>query len=161
MKSFDQLEIPDFEKYPVWQIVEDDKYVNLMLNPVKKLPVNNLESRIVGTRVTLADGTVTWAILSNISLSDKLKNTHFLNASINCNGSWFDLARYHDSDFQHRSGDVLALKLGKSIENIFPIVYDLSQVASGDQDVLRGKINYLVTEQLTMSELISMAVNTK
>jgi hypothetical protein len=159
MKAFDKLEIPDFEKHPVWQIVEDDKYSSLMLNPVKKLPVEHLENRIVGTKVALADGTITWAILSNISATEKLRNTHFLNASINCNGSWFDLARYHDSDFERRNGDVLAKKLGKSIEQVFPIVFDVSSIVSGEKSVLKDEINYLVRDQLTMSELISMAVN--
>jgi hypothetical protein len=45
------------------------------------------------------------------------------------------------------------------VSDVFPIKYDLSQVAIGDPDVVRGAVLAEPSERLSRSELIALAVD--
>jgi hypothetical protein len=157
-KPLSQLHVEGLQLFPVWQFEhgtgDDEPY----LSPVSAIPVADLSNRIVGTQVTLRNGELCWAILGNVCLSLKRATEQFLTLSIERRGKWFDLARYHDADYPRRGPAQLASFLGMTVEDVFPITYDISQLASGIPEVTRGKIHAVPTETLGESELIELAL---
>lgn len=71
---------------------------------------------------------------------------------------WFELARYHDADFERRSPAELAKFIGLPVSDIFPIKYDISDVAVGDPAVLKGTVRAEPEERLTQDQIIDLAL---
>ena len=154
MKQIDELSSEDFLKHPVWEYTGCE----LSVVPVNVLPVRSLANRLVGTEVELANESHVWACLSNISLSCLRHNQHFLVVSVEKEGVWFHLARYHDVDFDQRGPEKLAEYLGLPLGDVFPIAYDISAVVARDMPLARGVIPAEPPERLSMDELIQMAL---
>jgi hypothetical protein len=145
-------------KHPVWEFCNDDEAGETVVAPVKKLPVSSADSRLVGCDLRLADGSVVFGFLGNLSLTKSGQNQHFLTVSVFIGGDVEHLARYHDHDFLDRGPAWLAKKLGKKVPEVFPMSYDLSAVASGAVDCVRGVIPAEPMKKLSRSEIIQLAV---
>jgi hypothetical protein len=158
VKAVDSLTVADLEAAPVWQYANRDGAGETLVRPVKSYPVKNLTGKVVGTQVRLANGMQLWALLGNIDPLSPPLNEHFLTLSIEQNGRWFALARYHDLDYVHRGPDSLSRFLGMSVDQIFPISYDVTPYADGDPAALIGSVNKEPRERLSRAELIAMAV---
>jgi hypothetical protein len=154
MKRVEEVTVADLAKYPVWEYIGGEPEVV----PVADLPVDSLQNRIVGTQVQLANGSQVWATLSNISLTNPRSTRHFLTVSIENNGSWFHLARYHDVDYGKRGPKQLAEFLGLPIASVFPIHYDLSNVVAADPGLVKGSVPEETQEKLSQGELIGLAL---
>jgi hypothetical protein len=127
-KRVDELTIEDIRVFPVWEYTNTDEDEDeTVVRPVKRMPVKSLTGRIVGTEVTLADGTRRWATLSNIDETNRRLTEHFLTLSVFDRGAWFTMARYHDVDAAKRGPTALATFLGMSLDAVFPISYDISR----------------------------------
>ena len=83
---------------------------------------------------------------------------HFLTLSIERDARWFTLARYHDLDRTENGPHALARFLGLSIEEVFPISYDIRQYVNGEAAALSGYIHEEPRERLSRTEIIRMAV---
>jgi hypothetical protein len=156
--SIESITINEIRETPVWRFASKPRSDETELIPVRKLPCKNLNGRLVGTQVTLADGSLVWSFLGNIDTSNPRLTEHFLTISIESNGKWFHLARYHDFDFAARNPAALAEFLEKDIDSVFPIRYDIQAYAEGDRDTLTGTIEKEPQERLTRAEIIAMAV---
>jgi hypothetical protein len=155
----DSLTSADLKNHPVWEYVNDESIApETAIWPVQDLPVHDLNGRLTGTQVRFHDGSYHWAILNNISLQNARSTKHFLGIWIEKDGRWFELARYHDEDFEHRSPAELAKFIGIPVTEIFPIAYDISQIADGIPTVIRGKIPEVPEEQLTEEQLFELAL---
>ncbi len=159
-KSVGQLNVADLIEYPVWEYTNTEEVDELQVRPVTKLPVDTLSNRIVGIRVHFHNGSEGWAILSNVSLRDARRTSHFLCLSVERHGQWFHLARYFDADYEGRGPAQLSTFLGLGINEVFPITYDLTAVAVGLDEVVRGSIPIEAPEKLTDDELIKMSLET-
>ena len=126
--------------------------------PVLKLPCKTLNGRIVGTQVGLAAGTKVWAMLSYIDTENPAFSKHVLTLSIEGNGPWFHLARYHDHDYNQRGPKQLSKWLGKPVNQVFPMTFDIRHVFKGVSAALSGIIENVPREKLTRDEIIAMAV---
>ena len=147
-----------FSKFPVWQYINDDALGETMTRPVKSLPVQDLSSCIVGCKVQLADGTPVWAALTNVDVRNPLSTEQFMSVDIFMNDQCFHLARYHDVFF-HRSGpEQLAQFLGKKLEDVFPISYDLSLFSYGDPSALKGNVYSIPSQRLSREQLRRLAL---
>ena len=124
----------------------------------KKIPCITLDGRIVGTQVKLADGTMFWATLGNIDTDNPAFSRHVIALSIESNGDWFHLARYHDFDYEERGPSQLAEWLRKPLEQVFPVAYDIQHLFNGESVALKGTIERDPGEKLTRAEIIAMAV---
>jgi len=157
----DTLRPRDLTRTAVWEFTNEEisHGDELSLRPIEALPVNSLNNRLVGVRVRLSDGSETWALLGNVSLTDPRATRHFLTASVWCGDRWFPLARYHDVARDKFGPVQLARALRKEISEIFPITYDIGSVAKGESQVLRGAIEAEPQEKLSRSELIRLAVS--
>lgn len=154
MKRVEDLTAADFAKHPVWEYIGGEPLVA----PVADLPVQSLQNRIVGTRVQLANGNRVWASLSNISLRDARSTRHFLTASIENEGVWFHLARYHDVDYDQRGPKQLAEFLRLPLDSVFPMKYDLSGIVIADAALVKGSIPLEPQEKLSQEDLIQLAL---
>jgi hypothetical protein len=156
--SIESITTDEIRQTPVWRFASKPRSDETELIPVQKLPCKNLNGRLVGTQVTLADGALVWSFLGNIDTSNPRLTEHFLTISIEFNGKWFHLARYHDYDFADRSPAKLATFLGKEVDSVFPISYDIRSFAEGEPYALTGTIEKEPQERLTRAEIIAMAV---
>lgn len=161
-KLTEDLTAGDLRAHPVWEYVMDDPdALETVVQPVADLPVRDLGGRLVGIQVRLRNGDRHWAICSNISLGSPIATRHFLCLWIEKDGQWFSLARYHDSDFERRSPAKLGEFLGLAPEDVFPIEYDISDIAVGNQAVVWGLIPEMPEEVLEEGELIELALTTE
>ena len=142
-------------KFPSEAPQRDETWVE----PVPKVPVSTLAGRIAALRVRLADDTLSPAILGNIDLRNPVLSQHFRTLTLIGRGTaWFDLARYHDSDYDSRGPGALADFLGLPLSAVFPISYDLSGLVLGSAACVLGQIPAEPENRLTKAELIAMAV---
>ncbi|HTU66679.1 MAG TPA: hypothetical protein VMF52_12060 [Steroidobacteraceae bacterium] len=153
----EELRPVDLETNPVWEFDLGEGSDETAICPVADVPVGHLEGRFVGTRVVLVDGQQVWAILGNVTPDDHRLTQHFLMLSIERNGTWFHLARYHDHDYERNGPAALAVFLDREISSVFPISYDIRDVVAGGV-ALRGEIRAEPSERLSRSELIALAV---
>lgn len=155
----EQVTVDNLQDYPVWEYVNDDAVApDTAVRPVRQLPVDDLDGRLVGTKVVFKNGSEHWAILDNISLDNARSTKHFLGVYIEKDGAWFALARYHDVDFESRSPSQLAKFIGLPVSDVFPIKYDISAVAIGDPAILRGTVSEEPEERLTQRQIIDLAL---
>jgi hypothetical protein len=147
-----------FRNHPVWEFIPEDECGDTGLRPVESSPVSCTEGRLFGGKFRLADGSEVLGYLGNFSSTDKDHNAHFLTLSIFVDGTVKHLSRYHDFDFVERGPSWLAQKLGKKEEEVFPISYDFSDVATGREECLRGSIPREPEIKLSKNELIRLAV---
>jgi len=159
-KPFSKLDRTDLKKSAVWKFLpETDERDETWVNPVHSLPCSNLASCIVGIDVCLVNGRKLLAFLGNIDLTNKEASTHFLTITLQReDGQWFDLARYHDADVDRRGPTALASFLQLPVDKVFPITHDISAVAVGVPDILKGEIQKEPTNRLSQDELIQMAL---
>ena len=158
-KFAEDVTVADLEAHPVWEFVmQEDRVPDTAVRPVTRIPVKGLSCRLVGTRIRLHNGTVRWALLGNISLRNPRATLHFLCVTVEENGQWFDLAPYHDTDFERRGPSALAAFLHLTTQEVFPIEYDISAVARGLPSVVRGSIPETVAERLTRDELLELCL---
>jgi len=157
-KSVGQLDVADLTKYPVWEYTNTEEVDELQVKPVVDLPVGTLRNRVVGTQVRLHNGSERWAVLSNVSLRDPRRTRHFLVLSLERNRQWFHLARYFDADYEAAGPAQLAAFLGLPIDDVFPMTYDLSGVAVGAGEAVRGTVLREIPDKVTDRELMRMSV---
>jgi hypothetical protein len=147
-----------FREYPVWEFTNDDEPDEAFVRPVKNFPVSSGDSRLFGCIVLLADGSAAFGLLGNISLSSSQQNAHFRTLSLFVRGQEHYLSRYHDFDFEKHGSTALAKALGKKVEQVFPIAYDLSPFAIGAPDYIRASIPAKPEKKLSRSEIIRLAL---
>lgn len=157
-KLVENLEVADLQKTAVWQFVNNDAKGETAVRPVIRVPVATLTGKVVATQVHLANGNLVWALLGNIDAQNKRLTEHFLTISITHNGKWFTLARYHDLDYATNGPDAFASFLNLTIDQVFPIHYDIIQYAKGDPAALSGQIPKEPKERLSRAEIIALAV---
>lgn len=155
MKPVEKLTVSDLSNHPVWEYIAAGETA---VRPVGNLPVDSLRARVVGTMVQLANGSRVWAIVSGISLRDPRSTKHFLTLSVEDQGAWFHLARYHDVDYDQRGPKRLAEFLGLPMSSVFPIEYDLTDIVSADAVLVKGAIPREPEERLSEDELIQLAL---
>lgn len=123
-----------------------------------RLPVATLVGKLVGTEVMLANGESAWALVGNVDPTNVRMTEHFLTLSIERDGRWFTLARYHDIDYAEKGPDALARFLGLPVDAVFPIRYDIRRFVKGEIDALNGTISKEPRERLSRAEIIALAV---
>ena len=147
----------DLEACPLWRFVGDMPDETWVV-PVKARRVSELAGTLVGTRVRLANGRRRWALVGNVDIKNARRTEHFLTLSLFVQGGWFHLARYHDLDVAKRGPRALAAALGRPVDQIFPIAYDLRPCVRGDVPALVGSVTSEPRKRLSRSAIIALAV---
>ena len=154
-KTIETISVADIQANPVWKY---SRHGDTAIQPVMKLPCKTLNGRIVGTQVELADGTTVWALLGNIDTENPAFSKHIMTVSIESCGNWFFLARYHDYDYNEHGPANLSEWLGKSLDQVFPITFDIQNLFIGKSAALKGTIEKEPSERLSRAEIIAMAI---
>jgi hypothetical protein len=156
IKPAESLTVADFQAYPVWEFLNDDDIGETMVQPVEELPVGNLDNRLIGAQVRLANGSLVWALIGNFDVSNPRSTQHFLTLSIEHDGKRFHLARYHDVGFPEEGPEALARFLGLHVDDVFPISVDVRRYVRGDPAALTAVVLKEPQEKLTREELIAL-----
>jgi hypothetical protein len=156
--SFPELSAQHLSKHSVWRFTNDDAD-ELELEPAVEVVFSDLSGLVIGTHVTFADGSSHWGLIQNISFAGPAVNDHFVTLSVHRNGEWFPLARYHDIQIEEYGPNRMAAFMGKPVEDVFPIVYDLREVLNSASTSLVGAIRSSPLLRLTEAELISLALD--
>ena len=156
VREVDQLRLSDLKRNPVWEYWAGGN--DTKVRPVTEMPVSSLSGRIVGTEVLLANGTRVWALIGNVDVDNPRLTRHTITLSIERDGRWFHLARYHDFDFDCRGPEALARFLSFDVDAVFPISYDLRRYVKADPAAVVGEISKHPSERLSRAEIVAMAV---
>ena len=155
-KPVDALTIADLQAHPVWQYTGSDEPDETYVRPLKRVPVANLQGKLIGTEVTLANGQQAWALIGNVDPMKPRQTQHFITLSIERRGEWFHLARYHDFDAKTKGPKALAAFLDLPVNEVFPISYDLRRYGKGDPAALSGQMPKKPQERLSRSKVIAL-----
>lgn len=129
------------------------------MRPVRRIPVMSLSDCLVGAELVLANGHTLWGALGNVCLADPVSTEHFLSVVVfHPAAGRFELARYHDADYSRRGPAALSAFLGLPVDSIFPISYDISEVALGHPDCVRRRIPAVPTSRLSADALVALAL---
>jgi hypothetical protein len=159
-KAAEALTVDDLKRYPVWRFVNDDAVGETVVKPVKRLPFTSLRGKIVGAEVRLSNGRLIWALLGNLDTRSPRLTKHFRTISLERNGQWFHMARYHDFDYDERGPEAVARFLELPLQEVFPIAVDLRGVVRADDTAtLVFNIELDPDEKLSRGEVISLAVS--
>ena len=142
----------------MWRFVRTDEPDESWVVPLAGRRVSSFTAKIVGTEVTLADGSRLWALFGNVDPANPELTEHFLSASFFVNRKWFHLARYHDVDVEKRGPRALASALNRRLSDVFPIQYDLRPFARGNHPALANVIRQRPRKRLTRAQVIALAV---
>jgi len=123
---------------------------------VKALPVTNLSNRLASTALRLRNGQVLPGLLAGVDLQDAFRNQQLLGLSIWHEDRWFHLVRSYDHEFAKMGPAALAARLGLPVEQVFPIVYDISGWAKGLPDVVRGEVTPEPEPRLSEAEKMDL-----
>jgi hypothetical protein len=129
-----------------------------LLDSFKRLPVSTLMGKLAGTRISLANGERLWALVGNLDARDDESNEYFVTLSIERSGGWFQLARYHDAGYDENGPEALARFLGLTVDDVFPISYDVREYVKGNPPLPAGIVLKEPRVRLTSSQLIAMAL---
>jgi len=147
----------DFERFPVWEAAIDlDEVDGTLHRPVKELPVHDLGLRVVGTKVTLANGIEMFAALHGIHLESEYKTRHLMSLSFFHMGGWIHLDRYHDYSLEKNGPEATARKLGLKVSDVFPVKYDVSNFCVGDPGAVAGFVESDPKDKLTRDEILDL-----
>ena len=152
IKPVELLSGADLQAHHVWQYINQDEHGETLVRPVKRVPVATLSGRVVGAEVRLANSACVWALLGNVDVGDARLTGHFLMLSVLRDGRWFALSRYHDFDYAKNGPEALAGFLGLSVDEVFPIAYDIRAYATGEPAALVGIIPKEPSERLSRAE---------
>ena len=155
--TIDNIPNSELFKHPLWEFALDreEEQGETAIRPVKRLPVDSLTNKVAVVSVTLAGGMICKAMLSNVDLQNKRKTEQFITLSVESEGKWFHLARYFDGDENH-SSDNLARFLNLHTNLVFPVSYDLTGIAIGLEDVVKGQIPRVPKEILSSDERMKL-----
>ena len=144
----------------VWEFEASEGAGDLLVHPVRPLPVSSLDNRFVATELLLANGQPIIGLLSNLTLAAPELNEHFLTLTVfGSNARRFNLARYHDPGIDAHGPTALAAFLSLELSAVFPIRYDVSGVVLGHIAVTLGTITCLPSKRLSRAEVLALAVS--
>jgi hypothetical protein len=157
-KSIDLLTACDPAASPVWEYTNRGGESDLFVVAITAIPVKNLNGKVIGSQVRLANGLKQWSLIGNVDTTNPRFTEHWLTLSVERYGKWFHLARYHDHDYAERGPEALSRFLGLKVDDVFPIVYDLRVYVEGDLAELAGAVRREPRQKLSRAEVIALAV---
>jgi hypothetical protein len=142
---------------PIWHSTPS-KDGDLWVKPELRSQLSSLKNCLIATDTTMADGSCITALIENIHVENLNLTKHYLQAHFRIDGRWWCMARYHDLDYDQKGASGLAMRLGKSIEQVFPLTYDIQEFCTVESEALCGAISANPINRLTRKEIMRMFV---
>lgn len=147
-KPVAELTEDDLRRSPIWEYGTGNESKpgrdETWVRPVRRLPVRSLANRMAWTPIRLANGTATYGLVGNISLRHPRQTRNFIVITFFKDGRSFTF-----SHARPKGASGLAHHLGLRQKDIFPLSYDLSGLAIGLHEVVRGTVSAKPPEALT------------
>lgn len=138
IKYSNKLTVQDFKEFPVWEFTAKHEHIgldgDLVVIPVRNLPVSSLGGRFVGTEVKLANGCFSMVVLLGINLAKAKPISGMVFYRDN------EMLMIRRTASKVPGPEQVAKFLSLRLEDIFPISYDISQIAIGDASAIKGEI---------------------
>jgi hypothetical protein len=162
-KRLREIKPKDLEEYWLWRSVPAKSDGELRVRPVKveKTTKGFSAGSLAATKVKCADGSQYWALIEGIHPDKPEFSKHNRELRLFVDGfGWFQLAQYFDSDeYRHKHGEnVLCTLLGKTIEDVFPISFDLSDKSDSGSPCLVGTFEINPAWGLAREEIMNLLV---
>jgi len=157
MIPIDLLSIADMERHPVWKFSNDDHH-DTSVYPLNEYPVINTGGVLFTTQIRFANEKLFWAIIGNVHSENVLATEQFLALSIVHNDKKLPLARYFDPTFARLGPESFAKLLNYSVDDVFPISYDISKYVIAPEEITKGKILKEPKQRLSKDELMKMVL---
>ncbi|MHB1457633.1 MAG: hypothetical protein ACYC0V_12035 [Armatimonadota bacterium] len=156
-----EIPIDELLQYGVWTFdMDEESYTpeqdESWVVPVTHLPIDDFNNCIVVTNLRLANNQTVTGMMDNIDLDSIEKTEVFIGVSIAKDGEWFHLARYFDVEYDRYGPERLAEFLGLSIDEVFPVSYDIGSLAVGAERVLKRSIPAKPERRLTEEEIMAL-----
>ena len=159
-KSFGELTVEDLRRFPVWesdlanegQPGRDETWVK----PVKRLPVKSMANRVVGTMLRLANGSTLFGLLGNVSLNHVRKTRQFIDVTFFHGKRAFYFSHADYPVIKKTGAAALSRFLSLQEEEIFPLTYDLTGIAVGLDEVVRGTVHARPPEELNEAQRMAL-----
>ena len=150
------LTVDDFKKYPIWEYTnaDEDWADETVVTPVTSYPTIDFSGCVIGLEFTLNNGVRVWGTICNLDQRSVAQSQLFRNINIYKDKEVFHLARYFDAGTDRFGPAKLAEFLGLSISDVFPIHYDLTDIATGNYSTLVGDYPAEPKKRLTKSEIM-------
>jgi hypothetical protein len=154
------IRISDLLRGGIWEFdtYHESTHDGTRVFRIANLPASTLDNRVAAINVKLADGTLVPATIGNLDVKNPRGTRIFLSLSLYLLNEWFHLARHFDVEYDRYGPTALARALGKPLDLVFPISYDLSHVLIGDAACVVGQVPAIPQERITRSEAIRLAV---
>ena len=154
------IPISDLLRGGVWEFDTDHESTHngTWVLRIAALPTSTLANRVAALNVKLADGTLVPATIGNVDVKNPRLTRIFLSLSLLCpSKEWFHLARHFDVEYDRCGPTALAQALGKPLDLVFPISYDLSHLLIGVAASVLGEVAAIPRERVTRAEAASLA----
>ena len=112
LKRIDLLTPSDLAVSLIWKYTNRDGASELFVATIATIPVKDLNGKVIGSQVRLANGSQRWSLIGNVDTTNSRFTEHLLTLPVESDGKWFHLARYHDHDYVDRGPEALRFLLG-------------------------------------------------
>lgn len=156
-KPVETLQPTDFANNAVWRFTSSDEPDETYVSRVRKFPLKECDSCILGTDVVLANGTKLIGYVGNLNPRSPTQNEHFLALSIfGGDGTLFHLARYHDIAYKKYGPIKFAKFLGLKPTDVFPISFSIPRSILGIRSDYKGSVQIEPAKRLTSDQLMAL-----
>jgi hypothetical protein len=123
---------------------------------VRRLPVRCLGNRVAATTLSLSNGQRLFGTLDNVSLDHPPATRQFIGVSLYVGGNDLQLQRAQTPTFPCVNAPGIVRALGLRVEDVFPLSYDLTGLAVGHAEVIRGTIPAERPERLSGEDELAL-----
>lgn len=132
------LKIDDLILVPVWEFTETEVNGDYILEPVLEFPVRHMQSRIVGAKVTLANGDAGFCVVSSIGDLGEDNVLESAKFSLFVGSERVPVYPYSHPLAGTFGPDNLAAKLRLRPDEVFPFHFDLRALLPAGNTKLEG-----------------------
>lgn len=159
IRKLSDLSVSDITAQRLWRytpapVADGEIYVRAD----RAIHITTLKNKIVGGMISLASGRSVASLFENIFLDDEFLSAHWMLLRVVTERGQFNLARYHDYNYDESGPLQLASFLNLSISEVFPIKFDLRSLLGCDSPALAGVIEKAPAIKCTRAELIGRMV---
>jgi hypothetical protein len=159
-RPLNSLQPDDVKKNRLWEFVPS-KDGELWVKSIASRKTKKFSGRLVSCQVTFANDSRHWALIEGIDIDTPEFSRHNREIRLFVEGcGWFHLAQYFDNEEikKYRGESVLSEMMGLSVDEIFPIEFDVRELSSVDSSCLSGTFEVNPGWGLSKADVMALLV---